>query len=300
VKVRLLGTAAGGGLPQWNCACEECARARQDGPGSIPVRAQDGLAVSGDGTGWYLVNASPDIRAQILATPELTPGPGRRETPIRGVLLSSAELDHTLGLVALREGSDLAVYGTAPVLTALGDGFPVRRILEPYGSVSWHVVRPAEPLALDARLWVTAVALGAKRPRYAALADGDAARMDWVVAYRFQDTRTGGAFVYAPCLATWTPAFETAAAGARCVLLDGTCYSNDEMRRRTGTGRTSLQMGHLPIEESLPRLKAYPDTRWLFTHLNNTNPVLTAGSPEHAAVLGAGAEVASDGLTLEL
>src|SRR5260370_15263572 len=121
MRVRLLGTAAGGGLPQWNCACAMCARSRRDGIG----RTQDCLAVTGARRRWYLVNASPDVRAQILGAPELAPGPGLRETPVSGVLLTDGELDHTIGLLMLREGSRLDVYGPGPVLDALRDSFPV-------------------------------------------------------------------------------------------------------------------------------------------------------------------------------
>ncbi len=303
MRVRVLGTAAGGGLPQWNCACAECVRVRKHGG----ARTQDCLAVSGDGQRWHLVNASPDIRTQILATPELTPGPGRRETPIAGVLLTTAELDHTLGLVALREGSALSVYAPAPVLAALTDGFPVRRVLAPYGSVRWQVVEPGTPLLLDDRLEATAIRLSAKRPRYAAAvaverpAKGAFGQADaWVVAYRFRDLVSGKVLVYAPCLAEWTERFDAAVADADCVLLDGTCFSDDEMSARTGGGRTSRQMGHVPIAESLLRLGGRPGPRRLFTHLNNTNPVLDPASPEHAALRAANADLAADGLLLEL
>jgi pyrroloquinoline quinone biosynthesis protein B len=187
------------------------------------------------------------------------------------------------------------------VLTALDVAFPMRRMLDPYDSVSWHPVGVGSPIPLAGGLRVTAVPLSAKRPRYAAEpAVGPTATDDWVVAYRVADPATGGVLLYAPCLADWTSSFEAALDGTACVLLDGTCFHDDEMHRRTGTGRTSRQMGHLPIEESLPRLKAYPQVRRLYTHLNNTNPVLDAGSAEYAAVLAAGAEVARDGQVLDL
>lgn len=303
MRVRVLGTAAGGGLPQWNCACAECVRARKDGD----ARGQDCLAVSGDGRRWHLVNTSPDIRGQILATPELTPGPGRRDTPISGVLLNTAELDHTLGLLALREGSPLNVYAPVPVQAALTDAFPVRRVLASYGSLRWQTIEPGVPIALDERLEVTAIRLSAKRPRYAAAVaverppNGVYGATDaWVVAYRFHDLVSGGVLVYAPCLAEWTERFDAALAGADCALLDGTCFSDDEMITRTGGGRSSRQMGHLPITESLLRLHQRRGLRLLFTHLNNTNPVLDPGSAEHAAVLAAGAEIAADGQLIEL
>jgi pyrroloquinoline quinone biosynthesis protein B len=297
IRIRILGTAAGGGLPQWNCACAECARAR-DG-GSSAWRTQDGLAV-GDAGGWYLFNASPDIRTQILGTPELTPGPGRRQSPVRGILLTDAELDHTLGLVALREGTSLEIHGTAPVLDALDTGFPVRRLLEPYAGPSWRTVVPGQALRLGDGLAVTAVPLGAKRPRYAAHLP---ARADWVIGYRIEDRRTGGVLLYAPCLAQWSDALETACEGAQCVILDGTFYRDDEMALATGGGPTARAMGHLPIHGpggSLERLRRHSGARRLYTHLNNTNPVADPGSPERSELDRTGVEVATDGQLLEM
>jgi pyrroloquinoline quinone biosynthesis protein B len=305
-----------------------CARARRDGTG----RTQDCLAVTGSGQRWFLVNASPDIRAQLLTVPELAAGPGRRETPVAGVLLTDGELDHTIGLLMLREGSPLAVYGTGPVLAALRDSFPVRPILAPYGSLTWHEVSPGRPVPLDEQLSVTAVALGSKRPRYArppaspeavpALVsptgaapavspegaqppaaspqDSTEAAGPWVVAYRFEDRHTGGSLVYAPCLAAWTGRLDTALAGTGCVILDGTFFRDDEMLRATGEDRPAQAMGHLPIAASYQRLAAHPAARRLYTHLNNTNPAQAADSPEHAMLQGAGIEVAHDGMAVEL
>lgn len=296
MKARVLGTAAGGGLPQWNCACAMCVRSREQGTG----RTQDCLAITGAGQRWYLVNASPDIRAQILAAPELAAGPGLRETPVRGVLLTDGELDHTLGLLMLREGSSLDVYGPGPVLDALQDSFPVRRVLGPYGSLSWHTVQPGTAIALDEQLSVAAIPLSRKRPRYARAAGPASAAGDWVVSYRFEDRVTGGSLVYAPCLAAWPAALDEALAGAGCVLLDGSFYRDDEMLHATGQDRPARAMGHLPITDTLTHLRGHTAARKLYTHLNNTNPVLAAGSPERAALAAAGAEVADDGLTLEL
>ncbi|MEJ3744915.1 pyrroloquinoline quinone biosynthesis protein PqqB [Actinomycetes bacterium KLBMP 9797] len=289
MRVRLLGTAAGGGIPQWNCACAGCARAR----GTSAARTQDCVAVSGDGRSWYLLNASPDLRAQLLAAPELAPGPGRRETPLCGVLLSTAELDHTLGLLTLREARELAVYGTAAVLDALAGPFPVRPMLDHYTAVSWHTVAPGTPVPLRGGLAATALPVGAKPPRYAPATGGD-----WVVAYRITDQRTGAALVYAPCLPAIDDAFLDAAAGAAYAILDGTFLHEDEMVRATGGGRTATAMGHLPITASLPRLAGLTGTTVLYTHLNNTNPVAAASGDGH--LTAAGAEVATDGRLITL
>jgi pyrroloquinoline quinone biosynthesis protein B len=283
MKIRFLGTAAGGGAPQWNCGCPVCERARVAGVS----RTQDGVAVSGDGTAWYLVNASPDLRAQLLATPELRPSSGTRRTPVRGVLFTSAELDHTLGLLGLREATGLDVYATAWVHDA---AFPLQAVLSGYTRVRRHEIRDGEPIELAGGLEVTATVLSAKRPRYASrLPPGDA-----VCAFRF--ATAGTSFVYAPGLAAWSPGFGKAIAGADVVALDGTFFTEDEM----GPERPASGMGHLAVREQLPLIANHPGPRFLFTHLNNTNPLVLPDAPELAEVTAAGAAVAADGQLLEL
>jgi pyrroloquinoline quinone biosynthesis protein B len=287
VKVLLLGTAAGGGFPQWNCACRLC-------KSGAPQRSQDCVAVSSDGRGWYLVNASPDIRSQLLSTPELAAGPGPREIPIRGALLTDAELDHTLGLLMLREaGGGLPVWAPDAVLDTLRNDFPMRKIIDGYGGWEWSTKPDIDGLR------VSVLPVSDKHPKYAreSTADGP-----WVVAYRFEDAETGGVFVYAPCLAEWPEDFDELVADADLVVLDGTFYSPSEMSGATRAGvadGVQRAMGHLPIADSLPRVTAHrvirPATRWVYTHLNNTNPVLDPASPEHAVVLAAGAELPFDG-----
>lgn len=253
MKARVLGTAAGGGSPQWNCACEQCSRARERGAS----RTQDCLAVSGDGISWYLMNASPDLRQQLLAAQELAPGPGLRETPLRGVLLTDAELDHVLGLFTLREAASLDVYATATVLDALDSALPLRAIVDPYGQGwRWQEIKPGHPFALEGGLSATAFALGDKRPRYASGCEG----AEWVVGYRLED------LVYAPCFGQWQPALGEALSGAKVALIDGTF--------RTAAEMPSVK-GHLSIADSLPHLGRHPGVRFLYTHLNNTNPVLS-------------------------
>lgn len=281
MKVRILGTAAGGGLPQWNCGCPGCHTARTVGGG----RTQDGLAISGNGSDWYLVNASPDLRAQLLATTELAPPPHTRDPPLRGVLLTSGELDHTLGLLTLREGPSLQIYATATVRSAL----PFGETLASYTSVHWHTVVPDEPLPLAGGLEVLPFAAGGKRPRYARVTAG----AEWTLAYRFTDQRTGGTLVYAPGLARWSSAFSAGIAGAEVVLLDGTFATADEF----GDGRA---MGHLSIEDSMVQLSAHAGPRYLYTHLNNTNPYAYADPVLASRLAAVGARVAGDGEVIEL
>lgn len=296
MKVILLGTAAGGGYPQWNCACSMCARAGDQ----APPRSQDCVAVSSDGSGWFLLNASPDIRAQILATPALAAGPGPRQTPIKGAILTDAELDHTLGLLMLREAAGgLRVFAPDAALAALRLGFPIRDIVDSYGGWDWQSTGSGfEASGLRVRV----LPVGDKRPKYARelAADGP-----WVVAYRVEDPATGGAFVYAPCLATWPDGFDDFVAGADYALIDGTFYSPDEMTGATASGVSSnaqRRMGHLPIagdDGSLALVRHHPGVRWAYTHLNNTNPVLCTASTEYDEVLAAGVDIPRDGTTLE-
>ncbi|WP_410640749.1 pyrroloquinoline quinone biosynthesis protein PqqB [Amycolatopsis sp. lyj-346] len=270
MKVILLGTAAGGGCPQWNCACRLCTA------GLVP-RSQDCVAISADGAGWYLLNCSPDIRSQILGTPELRAGPGPRESPLRGVLLTDAELDHTLGLLMVRESGGLPVWAPAAALSALS---PLRAIVDGYGDWTWSSDVDISGLRVDV------LPVSDKRPKYATATAGG----PWVVAYRITDPATGGVLVYAPCLRSRPPGFDAFVADASLVLLDGTFYAPDEMAGVGGPDQ--LAMGHLPITASLPLVAG---RHWAFTHLNNTNPVLDPASAEHAAVLAAGASLPPDG-----
>ncbi|GLY52608.1 pyrroloquinoline quinone biosynthesis protein PqqB [Lentzea sp. NBRC 102530] len=291
MKAVLLGTTAGGGFPQWNCACALCVRARS---GTLPSRTQDCLAISADGTDWWLVNASPDIRTQIAGCPVLDPGPGARETPLRGALFTDAELDHTLGLLTLRGGAGLTVWAPGPVLHALRDQFDLRSVIDGYAPVAWRQVDGDFDLG---GLRVSAIPISGKRPKYARSSTVDG---HWVVAYRFFDPATGGVLVYAPCLASWPPGFDEVVAGASCVLLDGTFYAASEMGSATGSSSGQAAMGHLPITASLPELRRFPAVRRIYTHLNNTNPVLDPASPESAKLREAGVEVPLDGTILEI
>ena len=291
MKAVLLGTTAGGGFPQWNCACSMCVRARS---GALPSRSQDCLAISGDGTDWWLVNASPDIRTQIAACPLLNPGPGPRDTPLRGALFTDAELDHTLGLLTLRGGAGLTVWAPHAVLHALQDQFDLRTVIDGYSPLSWREVSGEFDLG---GLRVSVIPISDKRPRYASSSTVDG---PWVVAYRFVDASTGGVLVYAPCLASWPAGFDEVVAGADCLLLDGTFYAASEMGSATGSASGQAAMGHLPISHSLPELRRFPSVRRLYTHLNNTNPVLDPLSEESSKLREAGVEIPLDGTVIEL
>ncbi|KUL28203.1 pyrroloquinoline quinone biosynthesis protein PqqB [Streptomyces regalis] len=295
----VLGTAAGGGIPQWNCACPGCAWARVHPHWR---RRHASLAVhTGEGR-WYLVNATPDIGDQIEARPELHPGPGPRQTPIAGVILTDAELDHTLGIARLREATGLQVRATAPVRQALLERLRLGAVLAPYTSVTWRELpaRGAEPLDREAGgLQISGIPVSGKRPRYAADAPDDEA---WVVALRLYDPASGASALYAPALAAWPDRLQQAAAEADCVIADGTFWDDEEPRRTGISAHTATGMGHLPIEgpggtaDRLASLSA----RCLYTHLNNTNPLVDPAAPQHKRLARLGIEVAQDGMVIEL
>ncbi|MGH8966112.1 MAG: pyrroloquinoline quinone biosynthesis protein PqqB, partial [Actinomycetes bacterium] len=266
MRLLILGTAAGGGVPQWNCACAGCAAARTDPSlrrlhASIAVEAAEGR--------WYVVNATPDIGEQIEACAVLHPGPARRATPIAGVILTDAELDHTLGIPRLREASGLQIVSTGTVRAALSGGLRLDRVLAPYSGLSWTTLPEKEPAALDGGpLEVQGIRVSGKRPRYAAELE-DPAGDAWVVALRIRDRRDGRTAVYAPALADWPDDLDRALQDADCVFVDGTFWDDEEPRRSGFTGRTSTQMGHLPITGpggTAGRLSALPAARRLYTH----------------------------------
>ncbi|GHA90074.1 MULTISPECIES: pyrroloquinoline quinone biosynthesis protein PqqB [Streptomyces] len=297
--LRVLGTAAGGGIPQWNCACPGCSGARAH-PGrrrrhaSLAVRAGEGR--------WYLVNATPDIGDQIEAHPDLHPGPGARQTPVAGVVLTDAELDHTLGLWRLREADRLEIVATAPVREAVEDRLRLGEVLTPYTTVTWRELDTRRTVALDSSgsgVRIDAVPVSGKRPRYAAGAPGHDA---WVVALRLHDPDTGRTALYAPAVAAWPDALHRAAAEADCVIVDGTFWDDEEPRRTGISSRTATAMGHLPIDgpQGTARILATLPGRCLYTHLNNTNPLLDPAAPEHKELARLGLEVADDTLVIEL
>lgn len=306
MRVILLGTAAGGGFPQWNCACALCRKALA---GALQARSQECVAVSGNSRDWWLLNASPDIRAQLLATQALRAGPGPRDTPVRGVLLTDAEVDHSLGLTILRGGPGLIVYATAPVLDALETGLPLRGLLSRYAEWEWRDSTLPGGFELAGGLRVTTYPISAKVPKYVtpkarASATGHSEDDRWVSAFRIEDQATGGTLVYVPCLADWPSGLDALLSSADCALLDGTFFSAEELGAAVGSrdpdaGQTL--MGHLPVAGpggSLAALARHPRLRRIYTHLNNTNPLLDPSSAASALVERAGAEILSDGAEL--
>jgi pyrroloquinoline quinone biosynthesis protein B len=297
VRARILGSAAGGGFPQWNCRCPTCEAARA---GTARARTQSSLAVRGAEGPWFLANASPDLRQQLEALPA-DPADGVRAAPVAGILLTDAEIDHTAGLLLLRESSaPLRVYGSDAVRGALTDGYPVLRILATYGGVDWRALEPGRPHALDgSSLEVESFAAGGDAPRYLAGTEDEVEASGLV----FRDRATGGVLTYLPGLAELGDEVLGRLAASDVVLVDGTFWRDDELARLGISGRTARQMGHVPLAgpggtlEAVARLER---PRVILVHINNTNPVLLERSPERDAVLRAGAEVGDDGLEIEL
>jgi pyrroloquinoline quinone biosynthesis protein B len=298
VRVRILGSAAGGGFPQWNCRCATCEAARA-GTDAHP-RTQSSLAIRGADGPWFLANASPDLRQQLDALPA-EPADGVRAAPVAGVLLTDAEIDHTAGLLLLRESSvPIRVYGSHAVRRALTDGYPVLPILERYCGVDWRTLDPGGSIPVDrSSLVVESFAAGGDAPRYLA----DAGAEVEAAGLTFRDGSTGGVLTYVPGLARLDDDVLDRLGASDVVLVDGTFWRDDELARLGISDRTARQMGHVPLSgaggtlEALVRMER---PRVILVHINNTNPVLLERSPERDAVLRAGVEVADDGLEVEL
>jgi pyrroloquinoline quinone biosynthesis protein B len=295
VLLRVLGSAAGGGSPQWNCACPVCATVRSRGG---PARSQSSVAVSVDRSRWFLINASPDVRTQIEAFPDLHPHDDRT-TPLAAVLLTDAELDHTLGLLLLREARTLRLYATPAVHEILCDGSRILRTLERYCPVEWRPVIPDADLPLVDGLTCRAFDVPTtKRARF-----GPGVDHGRVVGYRLTDERSGGTLVYLPGVQSLTPALRAEIEGCACLLIDGTCWRDDELVRLGLAGKTSREMGHLPLDGpdgSLAQLPSLGVRRTIFVHMNNTNPILLDDAPERRILEDSGMEVAMDGLEVQV
>ncbi len=293
--VRVLGSAAGGGVPQWNCACANCAAARA---GTQPRRSSSGFAVSGDGERWWLVNLSPDIAQQIESYAPLQPRAGRG-TPIAGMLLTDANVDHIGGFAVLRQTGDhaFAIYSSALVREiAIEQPAVATFAREPH---AWRAVELGTSFTLDARLDVRAIAVGGLTPGYAGRRDVAGA----VIAYRITDTATRGSVLFAPVFARIDAPLLEAARDADAAFFDGSFWSDAELSD-VGVEKAARSLGHEPVggpDGSLAAFARLPRApQRFFAHLNNTNPMLDPSSDAARAVAGAGFAPAEDGLELRL
>jgi pyrroloquinoline quinone biosynthesis protein B len=306
--LRTLGSAAGGGFPQWNCACPNCSGLRA-GTLAAKSRTQAQLAVSADATTWYLFGASPDLRSQIEAAPPLHPRDGTRQSPIAGVVLASADLDHVLGLLLLRELQPLRLHATASIRRILREDNSMFRMLNRIDpQVEWTDFRPGESFPLfsargeDSGLRVQAFSLGERYPAYvspqqsSALAPGEAS-LGLIISSQ------GKSAGYFPAVPQIDPTLLQTLETLDLLFFDGTFWTDDELIRVQGSGQTACQMGHVPVSSthgSLYRLATLRKPRKIFVHINNTNPMLDEAGPEYLEVRNAGWEIAEDGWQFEL
>ena len=309
LRALVLGAAAGGGFPQWNSAGPGCQRARA-GDLTAPPRSQAALAVSADGQRWVLLNASPDLRAQINATPALLPRPipGRiRHSPIAAVVLTGAEVDTIAGLLTLREGHPFALYGATQALATLAAN-PIVPAVNP-AIVPRRTLPLGVPLALQdaagAALGLTleAFAVPGKVPLFAERDGADPGRADEGETIGLAIAAGGERLFFIPGCAAMTADLAARLRGAACVLFDGTLFTDDEMLRAGAGPKTGARMGHMSIAGpggTLAAFAALAVRRRIFIHINNTNPILLADSPERAQVAAAGWEVAEDGMEIRL
>jgi len=294
----VLGSAAGGGFPQWNCSCAVC-RLAWAGDTRVRSRTQASLAVSADRENWVLINASPDLRQQLERSPALHPRAGARGSPIKAVVLTGAEIDQVTGLLSMREREPFTICATATTLAALG-GNTLFDALAP-DVVTRRALVPGESVALPGSLQAELFMVPGKAPLYLEGENPDTAS-ETAANVGVEISAAGARIVFIPGAAAVTPAMRERMARADVVFFDGTLYRDDEMIA-SGTGvKTGRRMGHMPIagdDGTLAALAAVPARR-IFLHINNTNPVLVDGSPERAAVERAGWQVAEDGMEIVL
>ncbi len=303
LRAIVLGAGAGGGFPQWNSAGPGCQRSRA-GDALAKPRSQASLAVSADGARWLLVNASPDLRAQIAATPALHPRPAPlRNSPIAAVALTGAEVDTIAGLLNLRERQAFRLYGAPQSLAVLAEN-PIFRALNPE-----FVTREAMPLGspfapCDGHgaalgLTIEAYPVPGKVPLFAEGA-GDPGLTEEGEALGLAISAGGAALHYIPGCAMMTPALAQRLRGAACVLFDGTLHTDDEMIQAGAGPKTGRRMGHMSMTDTVTEFAPLGVARRIFIHINNTNPALLEDSPERAALTAAGWEVAEDGMEISL
>lgn len=305
MRVRVLGSAAGGGFPQWNCACSNCSAVRGGDP-AFESRTQDSLAVSRDGTRWILLNASPDVARQIEATPALLPRRGR-ETPIAAIALTNGDLDHCLGLLSLRESQPLAIYATRAVLEGLCGHNAFLRTLERHGDHTSLRELGTEPLPLEGPFkeslgfTLRAIPVPGQLPIHLRGLREPSALDN--VALVLRDQERDRTLLYVPGIARDFDGLRALLDAADCVFFDATFWSDSELGDRGLGEARARDMAHWPLtghDGSLALLSGHRKRRIFLTHVNNTNPILRKGSPERAAVERAGVAVAHDGLEVSL
>jgi pyrroloquinoline quinone biosynthesis protein B len=303
MKIRVLGSGAGGGFPQWNCNCNNCRRIRRNEMNGR-ARTQSSIAVSTDHVNWLLINASPDIRAQLEAFPSIQPKQGIRDTGIRAIMLIDSQIDHTTGLLMLREGKPLEIYSTEMVRQDLTTGFPIFNMLAHYCTVNHHPV-PTNgdsftiPGINDLRFYTQA--LKSKAPPYSPHRhdphEGDN------IGLIIEQISTGKKLFYSPGLGEIEPHVLEAMRQADCLMVDGTFWTDEEMCTQQISHKKAREIGHLPQSGKggmIEVLNGVAKARKILIHINNTNPILDEDSAERKLLDESGIEVAFDGLEIDL
>ncbi|MFJ4372257.1 pyrroloquinoline quinone biosynthesis protein PqqB [Pseudomonas japonica] len=301
--IQILGSAAGGGFPQWNCNCPNC-KGFRDGSLRASARTQSSIALSDDGEHWILCNASPDIRAQLQSFAPMQPARALRDSGIDAIILLDSQIDHTTGLLSLREGCPHQVWCTEMVHQDLTTGFPLFNMLEHWnGGLAWKRIELDGSFVIEAcpNLRFSPFPLRSAAPPYSPHRfdphPGDN------LGLMVEDLRTGGKLFYAPGLGKVDASLLQRMRDADVLLVDGTLWDDDEMQRRGVGTRTGSEMGHLPQNGPggmLEVLEGFPTQRKVLIHINNTNPILDEDSAERAELDRRGVEVAFDGMSIEL
>lgn len=297
LRVRVLGSAAGGGLPQWNCCCRVCRLARS-APERVIPRTQSSIAVSIDGERWALVNCAPEVLSQLQREPALQPVGHDRHTPIESILLTNADVDHIAGLLSLRERSPFRLYATPEIHGVLRDN-PIFNVLQP-DCVERCDVALDSHVELLPGLWAAIFAVPGKTALYL---EGDEVEIgiEGEATIGVELVHNGRRLYYIPGCATVTPSLAARLEGADALLFDATLWQDDEMIREGVGQKTGQRMGHMPIAGpagSMAALSSITIGRRVYIHINNTNPVLIEDSPERREAECAGWEIAFDGMEI--
>jgi pyrroloquinoline quinone biosynthesis protein B len=310
LKILVLGAAAGGGYPQWNCNHDGCRRARTNDPNAKP-QSQSSIAVSCDDREWYLFNASPDLRQQFFDNPQLHPKHGARHTPVGGVLLTNADVDHIAGLLTMRESQAFSLYATSRVHRVLREN-SIFQVLNPkfVERREFRLNQPVELRRADGTasgIEVEPFSVPGKVALYledASAGENFGTQDEDTIGLRISSIHGGEHFFYIPGCAAMPDHLQSRLRGAPLVMFDGTLWENEEMITvGTGVDKTGQRMGHMSMSGADGTIAAFADLdvgRKIFIHINNTNPVLLSDSAERAALDGTGWELARDGMEVQL
>lgn len=312
MQVKILGSAAGGAFPQWNCACPNC-RSLRAGTFHGKPRTQTQVAITADSKHWFLLGASPDLRVQIESTPELHPHAAddvTRHSPICGAVLLNADIDHVLGLLLMRELQPLNVYATLSVRRILTEDNSMFAMLQRIEhQLSWNEIVPEEPFSLhiprgdDSTLRCRAISLGRHYPAFVSRRRQTELTRQEASLGLIVESSSGKRLAYMPAVPQIDDVLLKEANSADVLLFDGTFWSDDELIRIQGSGATASEMGHVPVSSptgSLAQLAHLKHPRKIYIHINNTNPMLDEVSEEYRQVRDAGWEIAEDGWQFEL